>query len=287
MVRVSASARAKNLDSHALPSGGKCDVELRGVSKTVDKPTSALERRRHVISRKPQEESKIFKPLDPNEAPRNPNRGKSLHTDPFAADREEYKPKRCSKVVEVPKTEPKPERRHAKPAPGPSSPKKPGFISANGLTHTSPKRVPKEKFAMTLHKEQPAKTYNTSRRFAASPDKASCGEFSPSATSNGTSAAFGGDEVSPSRVRSQVFPGGVMPPAALTSPTRQQSLRIKADQRNQPTLSGVWGPMPGGKAPKPSSQAPWLQEQAAGRAHCKGHQHRPVTSSQAPFAIGM
>jgi len=258
MVRIIEGCRPV---STALPSGGPIDG-TRTAGKTVDKPTSSFDRRRHHINRRDKEPSKIFLPLDPNEVPKNPNRGKGLHSDPFSMDRPLYQPRRSKVKVMTPRGPVRSDRRHVKAAPGPLPQKKPGFICANGMQYTSPKRVPKEKHSTTYELAQPPKSFMGNRRFINSPDKVQS-VTSPS-RSLATSDACALN--SPSRVVSNVFPPSALSqsvqPLALSQSgePHRYGIRINPASHRQGTLEGVWGPLPGGRAPKPSSLAPWMQE---------------------------
>lgn len=265
--------------STALPSGGKLETTPTGANKCVDKSTSYLDRNCKHLTRKPREASKIFIPLDPNEIPKG-NRGKTLHTDPFAEDREHYVEKRHRVKVQTPRGPQRAERRIQKPVEQPDrTVKATDFIASNGVRHTSPKRVPPAKHAMTMQKEQPPKSFNGSRRFAASPHASPSVSLAASAE-----LGFSNQMGSPRRI-SNVFASSdvftnIEPPAALMQ--RSTGVRINQAAANQLTMEGVFCPMRSGRAPKPSSLAPWMQESqapSAGRRQIGSH----VT--QAPFAI--
>ena len=275
-----------NAQTSALPSGGPTSNGGRpqAADKSVDKPTSSFDRRRHHIVRKEQEPSKIFVPLDPKDVPRNPNRGNRLHTDPFAMDRPQVEARRSRVKVATPRGPPQTDRRCSKPAPPPQPDKKPGFISANGLRHLSPKRVPKEKHMTTMERDQPPKNFTGSRRFAASPEKN--GTVSP-IRSNRIEGFQPPAALSPARTSTvgalEAAPTNVVP--ALDLPKeRKTGLRMIAAHVGRPTMEGVWGPLPGGKAPKPSSLAPWMQESQPSHTG-KRHGAIAARTGASPYAI--
>lgn len=284
MVRVNASR-----ESNALPSGGRCDDGMRGVSKTVDKPESAFDRRRHTIPRKAQVPSKIFVPLDPNDAAKNPNRGQKLHSDPFNPERPNREFRRSKVHVTTPRGPQKAERRIIKGVPEPDrTGVKDGFITANGVRHLSPKRVGKESHETTLDRAQPPKCYEGSRRFQSSPTRqrtagsttasnaASPGARTERSVASVTSAA-------PSLALSNVFHSAGSIEASPANP-RSTGKRVNGGMQRQVTMQGVFSPMPGGRAPKPSTLAPWMQDTPS---HHSGRSiaARPTAAVQAPFAI--
>jgi hypothetical protein len=291
MTKRTATAQAKTLaGSGVLPSGGNLEVGLRGTTKTVDASISQLDRHRPHMVRKTREDSKIFKPLDPNEIPKNPARGKSLHSDPFAEDRPHFEFRRAKVKVQTPRGPARPERRIVKPvAPVERKVKDSTFISCTGTTHLSPKRVPKEKHATTHQKDQPAKSYVGNKRFALNPDKQAA-VSSPSRSqptpAMSDSAVLSMSGQPSARSISNVFPDQTWAIKQKEESVAPQRTGLRIDRRHvgQITMEGVFCPMRNGRAPKPSSLAPWLKDSAApapGRKAITGH----TGVSQAPFAI--
>jgi len=277
-------------ESNALPSGGRCDDAMRGVSKTVDKPASNFDRKRHHIQRKEQTASKIFVPLDPNEVPKNPNRGQRLHSDPFNPDRPNREFRRSKVHVTTPRGPQKTERRVMKGVPEPDrSGVKEGFITANGVRHLSPKRVPKERHATTLGDAQPPKCYEGSRRFLSSPTRQRTVAPAAAAAASQNASPGARTEASVASVTSgasfQI--SNVFSPVASIEASPQSTRsgkRVNAAMQRQVTMQGVFNPMPGGRAPKPSQLAPWMQESPAAHSG-RSIAARPAAVTQAPFAI--
>ena len=268
-------------ESNALPSGGRCDDAMRGVSKTVDKPASAFDRKRHHIPRKEVGASKIFVPLDPNEVAKNPNRGQRLHTDPFNPERANREFKRSKVHVTTPRGPQRAERPHMKSVPVPDrAGVKQGFITANGVRHLSPKRVPKERHATTLDNVQPPKSYEGSRRFQSSPTR----QRSLAASTNAASPGVRSDVSAASPAISNVFSSAPSIEASPASGRSGGGKRINAAMQRQVTMQGVFNPMPGGRAPKPSSLAPWMQDAPTSHSG-RSIAARPTPALQAPFAI--
>jgi len=292
MVRIAPESRravrpASGFGTHsnALPSGGPlqaADPAFK-VNKVVDKSTSQLDRNRRHIPRKTVESSKIFVPLNTNEVRRDPQRGKALHSDPFAEDRPHIQARRHKVKVMTPRGPERVPRRISKAVEQVEHKSKPSdFIACNGVLHLSPKRVPKDKHRTTMNDEQPPKSFFGSRRFAMNPDKsAAVTSQSQSQSQMLSSGAFS----TSTRSISNVFPDPVTGSIAslTTSPDRRPSLRASPKHLQHITMEGVFCPMRNGRAPKPSSLAPWLQESHAPVTGRKAVTARPTQAT--PFAI--
>lgn len=223
-------------DSGALPAGGKTD-RFAG-DKVVEAPTTRVARMCVRLTRKPEAaDSKIFKPLDPNDI-KAPTRGKQLHTDPFAADRERVVQRRPftkittprGKDVDVPK-------RQLKSAPVPSSSSgKQGLISASGAHNTSPKRIMSSRGATTMHNvaATPQRNPANNRRYAASPISQS--QSTADLASSGSQT---------SRVVSQVFSSASMSPGA--DEPRSRGKRMSLAQTSHMSMEGVFRPLRPGR----------------------------------------
>jgi hypothetical protein len=245
-----------NVHHSVIPSGGPTDDGMRAGNKVVDKSTSQLDRHRRHIPRKTQEASKIFVPLDPNDVPRDPNRGKALHSDPFAMERPHIEFRRQKAKVATPRGAARPERRHVKPVTQPPRLEKASdFIGCTGMKYTSPKRVPKAKHNTTINNEQPPKSFSASARFALSPGK---GPNNANYPSPAASRDFSASSMSISNVFPDQKTGKIS--TIQASPNPRPGLRIDQRRTHTITMEGVFSPMRNGRAPKPSSLAPWMQE---------------------------
>jgi len=291
MVRIAPQSRREvrpaagfGTHSNALPSGGpmqSVDPAFK-TNKVVDKSTSQLDRHRRHIPRKVQDSSKIFVPLNPNDVRRDPQRGKSLHTDPFAEERPHVEFRRHKVKVMTPRGPERATRRISKPVPEfEHKTKASDFVMCTGVTLTSPKRVPKDKHKTTLNDDQPAKSFFGSRRFALNPDKVAAVSGSQSQSQMLTSGTFSTSTRSISNVFPDPATGAIG--SLTTSPDRRPSLKISPKHVHQVTMEGVFCPMRNGRAPKPSSLAPWLQD-----SHAPVTGRRAITAraqAPAPFAI--